>query len=131
VLLVEDSPSDTLLVADGIRRSTIPADIVIADDGEKALEFLEKASCLDLVILDLNLPKFDGHTILKQCRPQNGPPVVVFTGSNNPVDRELALGLGAVDYIVKPVHYQAFFDAVQGILSRWTGNSRYQAAATD
>jgi DNA-binding response OmpR family regulator len=121
VLLIDDSPSDVLLVRTALRQSPIPADVVVASDGEQALKLLEKTG-FDLVLLDLNLPRLDGHTILKQIRLQNGPPVVVFSGSANPEDRQMALELGAVDYVVKPSHLDDFYSAVLGILERWSGN---------
>src|SRR5215471_12466067 len=119
VLLVEDAPPDVLMVREGMRGSPIPADVVVAYDGEEALKVLE-ASHFDLVILDLNVPKFDGYVILDQYRVKGGPPVVVFTGSIDPHDRERALALGAHDYVLKPRSYEEFIRTVQGILERWT-----------
>src|SRR5579871_662525 len=95
VLLVEDQLSDVLLVREAMRRSPIAADVDIAYDGEQALKLLEQPS-FDLVMLDLNIPKCNGHTILEKCMGRSGPPIVVFTGSQNPADMERALALGAV-----------------------------------
>jgi two-component system, chemotaxis family, response regulator Rcp1 len=65
VFLVEDNPSDVFMIREGMRKSPIPADVVIAYDGEEALELIGTFH-FDLVILDLNVPKFDGYTILQQ-----------------------------------------------------------------
>jgi DNA-binding response OmpR family regulator len=123
LLLIEDNPPDVLLMRDAVRRSSIAADVVIAYDGEQALHLLEQ-SAFDLVVLDLGLPKFDGQTILKKHWCPNGPPLVVFTGSENPQDRKLALELGVADYVTKPLRYDDFSRAVQDILERYSGKPR-------
>jgi len=117
VLLIEDSPPDVLLVREGVRRSPVPADLVVASDGEQGLDLLSR-SRFDLVILDLNVPKVRGHAVLDRRRLEAGPPVVVFTGSDNPTDREIALAFGAKDYVVKPREFIAFMQAVNGILEK-------------
>jgi DNA-binding response OmpR family regulator len=119
VLLVEDNPTDVFMTREGMRNSEIPADVVIAYDGEEALELIGTTRT-DLVILDLNVPKFDGYTILQRYRVDGGPPVVVFTGSLDPTDEARVLALGAKEYVVKPRTYEEFLRAVQGILQRWT-----------
>jgi CheY-like chemotaxis protein len=116
VLLVEDNPSDVLLIREAIRTSDVPADVTIAYDGDTALRMLEHSnSTLDLIILDLNLPRVGGLEILRR-HPPNGesPPVVVFTSSNDPEERKRAMGLGASDYIVKPMTWDAYLDAIRG-----------------
>jgi CheY-like chemotaxis protein len=119
VLLIEDNPSDVLLIREAMGRSPIPADVTIASDGEQGLRLLTGAR-FDLVILDLNVPRFHGHGILAHYHQnqdiQEGPPVFVLSGSNNPRDREAALALGAQDYVVKPRRFEDFMQAVRGIL---------------
>jgi DNA-binding response OmpR family regulator len=122
ILLVEDNPSDVLLIREAMRRSSVPADVVIAYDGERALALLRGVR-FHLVILDLNVPKFSGHTILEQCRVLSDAPVVVMSGVNNPIDKEMALGLGAKEYVVKPQSFEGFIRAVHGMLERWRQNS--------
>ena len=117
LLLVEDNPADVLMIREAMRRSPIPADVVIAYDGAEGLRLLTEMK-FDLVLLDLNLPKFSGHAILENYRVLSGPPVVVFTGSQNQNDKALALMLGARDYVVKPSNYHAFISAVQDILEQ-------------
>jgi DNA-binding response OmpR family regulator len=118
ILLIEDNPSDVMLIREGMRRSPIPADVVIAYDGEEGLRLLT-GSRFDLVILDLNIPKFHGHAILARCSEIQGlPPIYVLSGSDNPEDRKAALALGAKDYILKPREFEEFMQAVRAILER-------------
>jgi len=107
-----------MLFREALRTSTIGADLVVAYDGEQALRLLASQR-FDLVILDLNLPKTDGHAILEKfAKLEGSPPIVVFTSSSNPSDRERALAAGAKEYIVKPSEFDEFVQAVQGILER-------------
>ena len=116
VLLVDDNPSDVMLICEGIRRSHIPADVTVACDGEDAFSLLSSTH-FDLVILDLDLPKLRGHALLDRCqRGQGAPPVVVFTGSDNPTDKEIALAFGAKDYVEKPGEFLQFMRAVKAMV---------------
>ena len=103
VLLVEDSDADALLIREALRRSPIPADLVIAWDGEQASDLLESAHSFNLIILDLNIPKVDGHRLLNRLRRQDRLPVVVFSSSDGITDKEKALALGFTSYISKPI----------------------------
>jgi DNA-binding response OmpR family regulator len=122
VLLVEDNPADVLLIREAMRTSPIAADVIIAYDGEQARNLLRQGR-YDLIILDLNIPKFDGYRLLREYRLYSGPPVVVFTGSQSPNDRNKALALGATDYFVKPANVGEFMSVVRGILELWIGNA--------
>jgi chemotaxis family two-component system response regulator Rcp1 len=121
LLLIEDNPADVLLVREALRQSSIPADVMIAYDGEQALRMLgELGFKPDFIILDLNIPKFDGHAILEQHQ-SGGSPIVVFTGSANEEDKRRALANGAKEYVIKPLGFREFMAAVQDIVSRWGG----------
>jgi DNA-binding response OmpR family regulator len=120
LLLVEDNVADAGLVREALDNSSTPAKLTVAADGEVALRHL-RSSRFDLVILDLNLPKRDGQTILQLCAATEGaPPFVVFSSSQRQTDRELALLVGAKEYVVKPTSLDEFVEAVQGILRRST-----------
>jgi|SRR5579859_193535 len=122
LLLAEDNPGDVRLIREALRTSSIASELVVAYDGAQALKYL-RSSQFDLAILDLNLPKYDGQAILQLCAMANGAPAfVVFTSSGRHTDRELALLVGAKDYVVKPTDLGEFIQAVHGILARW-GNS--------
>jgi DNA-binding response OmpR family regulator len=120
LLLIEDNPADVLMVREALRSSPTPADVIIAYDGEQALRMLSEFNFKpDFVILDLNIPKVDGHAILERYQSAGGPPIVVFTHSANEEDRRRALASGARDYVVKPANFRPFLKTVQDILSRW------------
>jgi two-component system response regulator len=120
LLLIEDNPADVMMVREALRGSDIPADVIIAYDGEQALRLLEEfRSKSDFIILDLSIPKGDGHAILERSKSVSGPPIVVFTSSSNGEDRRRALENGASDYVIKPAGFNAFMSAVQGILQKW------------
>jgi CheY-like chemotaxis protein len=123
LLLAEDNPGDVMLVREALRTSAVAADLVVAYDGEKALMFLASQR-FDLVILDLNLPKADGHAILqKYARVEGSPSIVVFARSNSPTDRDRALAAGAHEYVVKPTLLDEFVQSVHGMLERWSDPS--------
>jgi two-component system response regulator len=120
LLLIEDNPADVLMIREALRGSPTPADVMIAYDGEQALRLLEDVgSKSDFIILDLSIPKGDGHTILELCKSSSTPPIVVFTSSTNGEDRRRALENGASDYVIKPAGFNAFMHAVQDIVERW------------
>jgi CheY-like chemotaxis protein len=122
VLLVEDDPGDELMIREAF--SEIGSRLHVARDGEEALDFLYqrgqhgRAPRVDLVLLDLGLPKQDGRKILAQIRddPQlTHLPVVVLTGSNAEVDIITSYQLHANAYITKPADMTQFADTVRRI----------------
>jgi chemotaxis family two-component system response regulator Rcp1 len=120
VLLVEDNPSDVLLVREAIRRSSVEADVMIAYDGEQALELLEQREFKpDFILLDLNLPKFNGFEILERYHRPGRVPVLVLTGSTYGEDQIRARDLGASDYVVKPADFREFLTVVRDLIERW------------
>ena len=117
LLLAEDNPGDVRLIRKAL--SQIDADVVVANDGEQAVRYL-RSSRFDLVILDLNLPKRDGQTILQLfANTPDAAPFVIFSSSVRQSDRELALLVGAKDFVVKPTDLDEFIEAVEGIVGRW------------
>jgi CheY-like chemotaxis protein len=122
VLLVEDDPGDELMIREAF--SEIGSRLHVARDGEEALDFLyqrgqhQRAPRIDLVLLDLGLPKQDGRRILAQIRddPQlTHLPVVVLTGSNAEADIITSYQLHANAYITKPTDMTQFADTVRRI----------------
>ena len=119
ILLVEDSAGDTLLIQQVLANCPVAFKLHVARDGEQALQMLADPNLnLDLIILDLNLPRITGLGVLERYHPKDIP-VVVFTVSWRQTDRELAFALGASEYIRKPSDLQAFTDAVCGIINKW------------
>jgi two-component system, chemotaxis family, response regulator Rcp1 len=122
ILLVEDAPGDTHLIKEALETCPVPVALTVAEDGEKALTLLTEGEIKpDLVILDLNIPKVSGHSVLEQYHRTEKPPVVVFSSSK--IDILRAMALGASEVVHKPMDVQAFMDAVRGIVRRWGGES--------
>jgi CheY-like chemotaxis protein len=124
VLLVEDDPGDELMTREVFEDNKIGNRLHVARDGEEALDFLyqrgahTKAPKVDLVLLDLNLPKYDGRQVLEQIRSDPGlthMPVVVLTTSSSEEDILRSYKLHANAYVTKPVDVYQFVAAVRQI----------------
>jgi CheY-like chemotaxis protein len=117
ILLVEDSAGDAMLIRQALRH--VPVHLHIARDGAQALLMLTNPHVqLDLIILDLNIPRITGTALLE--RWQVGPtPVVVFTSSANPAERGRCLALGACEFVSKPTDLEEFSEAVRKIVDTW------------
>lgn len=123
VLLVEDNPGDVHLALEAFKSSPTPANVHVAGDGEAALRFLEErlevqAEGLDLVVLDLNLPRMNGHEVLARMREEKrseGIPVVVLTSSDRESDIQESYGLRANCVVTKPVDGQDYMKLVRAI----------------
>jgi CheY-like chemotaxis protein len=103
ILLVEDNPGDVLLFREALRDRDLAFELVVAEDGEKAINFLA-VGLADLIVLDVNLPKHSGQEVLRRVRTNPalaGVPVVVLTSSASPIDRAKAIGSGADLYLQK------------------------------
>jgi two-component system, response regulator len=123
ILIVEDNPDDESLTQRGLRKAD--AEIVVAHDGALALEALAAMDRLpDLVLLDLKLPKIDGSEVLRQLRNDARTSrlcVVVFTSSSEPGDISRCYALGCNSYVIKPVTYEDYIEAVRGVAAYWLG----------
>ena len=118
VLLVEDSAGDALLIRQALIEALISVRLHIARDGEQALQMLGDGNFKpDLVILDLNLPKLSGYSVLALCLKTT--PVVVFTASQNDMDELRAMSLGAREVVHKPVGLEDYKTAVCRIVRKW------------
>ncbi len=131
ILLVEDNPSDVGLTQRALEKSHIVNELVVAEDGQKALNYLLDSDPLTgqkmnelpaLVLLDLKLPKLDGLQVLRQIRTDERTsrlPVVILTTSSEEDDIAQSYDLGANSYIRKPVDFQQFVEAVQHLGLYW------------
>jgi CheY-like chemotaxis protein len=119
VFLVEDNPADVLLVK--VALSQVPfLKLLVAKDGEQALKMLSSPDFRpQLIILDLNMPRVDGQTVLQQYQQKNKVPVVIFSSTHNKAEVQKALSLGAREYVQKPIGFEPYADAVRGIVKRW------------
>ncbi len=131
VLLIEDNPDDKRLTLRALRKNNIMNEVVVAYDGQEALDYLfaqgkfsDRDSQLtpSLIILDLKLPGLSGMDVLKRIRTDSatsGIPIVVLTGSDEPSMIESAYRAGANSYIVKPTGSADYSDMVLHIGMYW------------
>ena len=123
VLLVEDNTADALLFHGALQEIPLKVEVELAHDAEKALVLLSDNSFkVDLVVLDLNLPKFSGYQVLERYT-RKSVPVVVFTSSRSEVDARCALALGASDVVQKPSELRPYRDAVRTIIEKVAARS--------
>lgn len=130
ILLVDDSPRDIELMVEALEQSHLANEVAIARDGAEALDYLHKrGSFADrtpgnpvVVMLDLKMPKVDGLTVLKEMRSDPKLrliPVVVMTSSREEQDLVRSYELGSNAYVVKPVDFQGFIEAVKQVGIFW------------
>jgi two-component system response regulator len=125
LLLVEDNPDDRDLALLAFEESNLVNQIVVAEDGVAALDYLfgDGATRLpQVVLLDLNLPRVNGLEVLQRIRADARTrrlPVVILTSSDEERDLIEAYGRGANSYIRKPVDFAQFIDAVRQLGLYW------------
>ena len=115
ILLVDDEDSIQKLLAYPLEREGFR--VVQARDGQEALERFA-AERIDLVVLDLMLPKLDGLEVCKQLRATSTVPIIMLTARDDELDKVLGLELGADDYITKPFSIREFRSRVRALLRR-------------
>ena len=129
---MEDNPADVMLVQEMLNESGISCELTLIADGEKAMRFIEELDhqrrpCPDLVLLDLKLPKSEGHKVLERMRGSTQcpkVPVVILTSSDDAEDRAKAARLGATRYLRKPSRLDDFIGL--GSVIRQVLNDRSQ-----
>ena len=115
ILLVDDEESIQKLLTYPLERDGFK--VVHARDGEEALaRFAEED--VDLVVLDLMLPKLDGLEVCKRLRAESTVPIIMLTARDDELDKVLGLELGADDYITKPFSIREFRSRVRALLRR-------------
>lgn len=119
ILLAEDNSGDVFLVRQALAHHNILHELAVVSDGDEALRYLKglgqpNSRCLpDLILLDLNLPKTDGHELLTTIRTDPGSKkalVIIITSSDSPRDRKRSADLGANSYFKKPFNYDEFLE---------------------
>ena len=140
ILLVEDNPNDVKLTLHAFKSANLANKVHVARDGVEALEFIfctgphAGRSMNDppkLVLLDLKLPRLDGHEVLKRMKadPRTAIiPVVILTSSSEERDVMKAYEGGGNSYIIKPVDFEQFTEAVRGIGKYWLQINHSSAA---
>jgi CheY-like chemotaxis protein len=130
ILLVEDNPRDLELTLAALAKCQLANDIVVARDGAEALDFIyargehaeREPGDPAVVLLDLKLPKVDGLEVLeivKRDPHQRQVPVVMLTSSREERDLLRSYELGVNAFVVKPVDFNAFFEAIQDLGMFW------------
>jgi two-component system, response regulator len=131
ILLVEDSSSDEELTLRALRKSNVANRVVVTRDGAEALDYLfaqgafadrDPRDLPQVVLLDLNLPKIGGLEVLRRIRADERTkllPVVILTSSSEDKDLLVGYGSGANSYVVKPVDFTQFADAVRQLGMFW------------
>jgi DNA-binding response OmpR family regulator len=115
ILLVDDEESVQRLLAYPLERDGFR--VIPAHDGEEALERFA-AEPVDLVVLDIMLPKLDGLEVCKRVRAESTVPIIMLTARDDEFDKVLGLELGADDYITKPFSIREFRSRVRALLRR-------------
>jgi CheY-like chemotaxis protein len=131
ILMADDDPDDRLLTADALKEARLINDIRFVENGEELLEYLRRqgkfappaaAPRPGLILLDLNMPRKDGRTVLKEIKEDpelRAIPVVILTTSKDDEDVYKSYDLGVNSYIVKPVTFEALVDILQTLEKYW------------
>ena len=131
LLLVEDNPQDLELSLRALHKAHLSNRIQVARDGAEALEFIfcegpyanrKIEDCPKVILLDLKLPKIDGLEVLKRIKGDPRTkliPIVVLTSSKEQSDVVESYQLGVNSYIVKPVNFEQFTEAVRNLGLYW------------
>ena len=130
ILLVEDDPKDVELTLTALEEYNLANEVIVASDGEEALEYLYSRGKFktrsngnpSVMLLDLKLPKVDGLEVLKQIKSEEKLrmiPVVVLTSSKEERDMVASYRLGVNAYVVKPVDFHEFVNAIKALGIFW------------
>jgi DNA-binding response OmpR family regulator len=130
ILLVEDDPRDVELILEALGEYNLANEVIVAIDGEEALDYLycrgnfkeRHGDNPAVVLLDLKLPKVNGMEVLRQIRSEDKLrmiPVVILTSSREDKDWIESYKLTVNAYVVKPVDFHAFVDAVKDLGAFW------------
>lgn len=130
ILLVEDSANDIELILAALEENRMANEVVVVRDGEEALDYLYRRGVYRLrregnpvvVLLDLKLPKVDGLEVLAQLKSDQELkviPVVVLSSSGEEQDLIKSYNLGTNAYVVKPVDFHEFVDAIRELGLFW------------
>ena len=128
ILMIEDNPGDVRLTQEALKEGRLWNHLTVARDGMEAVDYLHRsgrfqnATCPDLILLDLNLPKKDGREVLADIKSDEklkSIPVVILTTSRAEEDIVKSYKLHANCYITKPVDFQQFASVVRSIEDFW------------
>ncbi len=115
ILLVDDDEAVRKVLSFPLERDGY--EVILAADGEEALRRFDE-SAVDLVVLDIMLPKLDGLEVCKQLRARSSVPIIMLTARDDELDKVLGLELGADDYVTKPFSIREFRSRTRALLRR-------------
>jgi CheY-like chemotaxis protein len=130
ILLVEDSEPDVELTLTALQRHGLANEVVVARDGAEALDYLRRRGPFQdrrdpdpvVILLDVKMPRVDGLTVLREIKAEpslRNIPVVMLTSSREERDLVESYRLGANAYVVKPVDFEQFEDAIRKVGVFW------------
>ena len=131
ILLVEDNPDDEALTIRALKKNKIANKVVVTHDGVEALDYIfaqgkyagrDISEHPQVILLDLKLPRIDGHEVLKRIRADKRTsriPVVILTTSDEDQDIIQSYDNGANSYIRKPVDFDQFMEAIRKLGMYW------------
>ena len=125
ILLIEDDAIEILKFNRSLIKLREVHELIEAHNGENALNILAENSQIDLILLDLNMPKMNGFEFLKQLRTDPNLkyiPTVVLTNSINRSDLKQAYSIGIAGYLVKPLKYEDYVLKIASLLNYWKQN---------
>lgn len=125
ILLLEDDYVDALTIKRAFKELKLQNDLVIAQNGEEALEMLNEGMNPKpgIILLDINMPKMNGIEFLKELKTikeYKNIPVIILTTSKDPDDKIESFDLGIAGYITKPIDYNKFIETLKIIESYWS-----------
>ena len=130
ILLAEDNPNDVELTLAGLAEIHLANEVVVVRDGAEALDYLHARGKYEaraegnpaVILLDLKMPRMDGLEVLTEVKSNNklrSIPVVMLTSSAQESDLVRSYRLGVNAYVVKPVNYQEFINAIKQVGAFW------------
>jgi two-component system response regulator len=118
IFLIEDNPADVVMFWHVLAESGMKVKVHLALDGQQALQMLEQPHFEpSLIILDLNIPKIPGLSLLERWSTKT--PVVVFSSSTDKREQQRALALGASEFVSKSLDLEEFSESVCGMIRKW------------
>ena len=131
ILLVEDNPQDAEMAIRALKKNNLANNVLLVTDGEEALDFIFARGAYSgrniesgpkVILLDLKLPKVDGLEVLKVVKSDERTkiiPIIALTSSSEEKDIIESYRLGVNSYIVKPVDFDKFVEAIKGLGLYW------------
>jgi two-component system response regulator len=131
IILVEDNPSDAEMTIRALKRNKLANNLIHLQDGEEALEFIfgtgrykDKGmiNSPKVILLDLKMPKVNGIEVMQKLKSEEMTrkiPIVVLTSSKEDPDIKTCYEIGVNSYIVKPVGFEQFINAISGLGMYW------------